>query len=147
MDGFDLQRYLKGKKDFWIYVILTACFLGLGYYISGIDISFLWAHALILFLLYQGYVWVWYFDAVRTAYNFIQMVIILADTIPELYWMIYAYTPMKLIASGLGYTIIAASVILVIVRKNLRYFVKMNQLKRKGKLDDQILQKIKNTKK
>lgn len=139
MGNFKLEQYKSGIKDFWLYLILTVLLIGIECFISKINFGVIFLETFLLFLLYQGYVWVWYFDVVRTAYNSIETILIVINTISNLDWMKEVYPPLKLIASGLGYLIIVAMFFFLLLRKNLKYFVKINQLKRKGKLDVEIL--------
>lgn len=147
METFEWKKYVNGKKDFWIFAILITISRGLEFFFIGTEFWFQNVlEAILCFLLYQGYMWVWYFDVAKIAYNFIRAIIALVVTIPELYWLIHTQPPLQIFVGGLEIAIIVVMSVILIVKKDLKYFVKTQHLKRKGKLNSQILREIENNK-
>lgn len=127
------KRFLRGKKDFWLYAVTTYVFYALTSLIAAsVDVSDYIINTVLLFLLYQGYIWVWYYNAVIWG---ITMVYLLYETIamiPDMRWMLQACPQNILYMVMMLATAIVGNVFLTF-RKNLKCFVKSKQQKRKGK--------------
>lgn len=140
--------YLKGKKTFWIFAVEIILLRVLEYIAAQKTdfYSFVW-EALFLVLLYRGYVWVWYLNVVRLGFMFVTAIILAVIIIPQLYWMIQVYPPLQMFFETIELVMIVVVAVTLVVKRDLKYFVKMQQLKRKGKLDDQQLQEMEDIKK
>lgn len=146
MEEFDPKQYKKGKRDFWLFTVIWVLYLILTDIMVGPDIWLTYVLEVIIYvLLYQGYMWVLYFQDARLLYGLVCAIMMLVKTVPELYWIIYAYPTSVIISQVLGVIMVTAMCIILMVRKNVKYIIKIKQLKRKGKLDAQILSEINNS--
>lgn len=133
MDTVDEKKYINGRKKFWAFVILSAIQNILASFAVGLGllVDFI-PEALLLFLLYRGYIWVWYYDVIRAVVTLFLALRMIIVCIPNIYWIIYVYPPLFIIYIVVGVIITIAISIILIFKNDLRYFVKINQLKRKG---------------
>lgn len=143
MAAFELKKYLRGKRNFWLYVLLTFLSSVPANFFLGETRSPTWGEIIMLCLLYFGFVWVWYFVTVLIVVGDIAILFLAITYIPELNWMVHVYQPIQFVMGGFLGASMAALTIILIVKKDLKYFVKIKQLKRKGMLDAHILKELK----
>lgn len=133
-DLYEEKKFLSGKRDFWIYAALVFILeIVVGVAAASVDVSDLITDIALLLLLYHGYIWVWYLDVARWWLALAYVLIETVKLVPEVHWMLYA-CPHKLLLMVMVVTITAAATAVLTVR-NLKYFVKIKQLKRKGILN------------
>lgn len=142
--SFELGRYRKGKADLWLYMcmeLLNSVFIDISQS-DSIDPLHIGSTIFWVLLLYWGYGWVWYVHIVLLLISAVVGTAIIVLFLFQWHWMIYAYPLTKLLSIALQAGVIAVETILLFGRKNLKYFVKVQQRKRKRLLDEEIRRQI-----
>jgi len=135
VDLYEEKNFLSGKRDFWIYVALVVMLeLVVAIASASVDVSDYIADIIFIFLLYHGYIWVWYLKVVDWGLALLYVFIEAVTMVPEVHWMLHA-CPHKILLMVMMVTITIAVNIFLTFKKKLKYFVKIKQLKRKGMLD------------
>lgn len=132
MEELDPKQYKKGKQEFWLFTVIFTLYILLTDIMVGMDIWLVYVlEVIFLVLLYRGYMWVLYFQGARLLYGLVCAIIMIVKIAPELYWIVYAYPTTVIMSQVLGVVMVTVMCIILMVRKNLKYFVKIKQLKRK----------------
>ena len=128
-------KYQAGKRKFWIYVVSSTVSDILMNRLSGNAYTdgILW-DVLFDFLLYRGYMWVWYYEAVMSGVLFVLQLIATAIFVWGWNWVVYVYSPAQIAGWIFAVATSAGRVFALNRKKELKYFAKVNQLVRKRKL-------------
>lgn len=138
MEKTDQEKYLKGKKQFCILIILSIPMLFVSYVELGSLIVFL--EAVLFFEMCLGEIWPIYFVIGMSLLESFDRFMALAEMIGELDWLIYVW-PGVFIMRSLGAVWCLSACILAIFGKNLRYFINVNKMKSKRRKAEQAEQK------
>lgn len=143
MEPIQWNQYKRGEKIFWIYAALDILYFGLnGFGKGGIEIlcTVIWQIILLNFI-YYGYSWVLYCMMAAGGILFAKGCFELLLLVFEGDWMIYAYSPSRLVITGLK-SVIAVIQFLLVIKKDLRYFSHIRGLARKEELSEEAAEKI-----
>ena len=144
MESIKWDQYKRGEKICWVYAALDFLYYvlnGIGK-VGVVNLCILLGQAVFLSFIYHGYSWAWYYRLVTGGILFAKGSIQLLILAWEWYWMIYAYSQSWIIITGLMSVIAVIQFPLLFIKMDMRYFSKIRGLARKGKLSEEVLEKV-----